>query len=853
VPGLNLTRDEARERARVLRTSHYDITLDLTQGDQLFRSTTVITFDCTEPGTATFVDLVAPTVHEITLNGRAIDPAVAYADSRIAVDGLAASNELRVVADCAYMNTGEGLHRSVDPADGNVYLYTQFEVADARRVFATFEQPDLKATFSFTVTAPRDWELFSVSPTPEPEPVGDDAAVWRFAPTERISTYITALVAGPYHTVRDTYVSPTGQVVPMAVACRASLAEFLDAADIIEITKQGFDYFLPLFDRPYPFAKYDQLFVPEYNAGAMENAGCVTLVDYLVFRSKVTDIMYERRAETILHELAHMWFGDLVTMTWWNDLWLNESFATYNSVRCLAEATRFKQAWTTFANLDKTFAYRQDQLPSTHPIVAEINDLEDVEVNFDGITYAKGASVLKQLVAWVGSDNFFAGVRRYFNEHAWGNTTLQDLLGALEQESGRDLTSWSRDWLETAGPNIMRPEFTVDADGRFATFDVLQEAPAEYPTLRPHRMAIGLYQLTDEGLVRTHRVELDVTGARTAVPELVGLAQPDLVLLNDDDLTYARIRLDPRSLATVVAHIGDFTEPLPRTMCWAAAWDMTRDAEMPARDFVRLVLGGVDDEDDSIAQLLLRQAVAALENYSDIDWYPVGRQLLADASRDGLRAAEPGSDAQLTWAHTLAGVASTDADLALLAGLLDGSTTVPGLRVDAELRWSLLGALVKQGKATEVEIAAEQERDQTTAGQEHAAATLAMRPTAAAKADAWNSTVESEDLPNSIIEAVVGGFAAVSRDRLDLLRPYLPRYFEMVNEVWAKRTHHIAQKLIVGLYPSRLVEQATLDATDAFLAEGDPVPALRRLIIEQRDGVRRCLRAQEFDRQAGTR
>ncbi|MGZ4597863.1 MAG: aminopeptidase N, partial [Actinomycetes bacterium] len=469
MPGMNLTRDEAQARARVVTVDSYDVDLDFTDGDSTFRSTTLVRFGCSEPGTRTFIDLVAPHVRELELNGRTLNPAEVFDGTRIVLDDLAEQNTLRVVADGRYMNTGEGVHRFVDPVDGSVYLYTQFEVADSRRMFAVFEQPDLKASFSFTVTGPAEWTVVSNAPTPEPEPVRDGVSRWRFPTTARMSSYITALVAGPYHRVDGEYRSGD-RVVPLGVYCRASLAEHLDADTILEETRQGFEFFERVFAYPYPFEKYDQLFVPEFNAGAMENAGCVTHNEDYVFRSRVPAVAYERRAVTILHELAHMWFGDLVTMQWWNDLWLNESFAEYASTLAAAEATRWKTAWTTFANTDKTWAYRQDQLPSTHPIAAEINDLEDVEVNFDGITYAKGAAVLKQLVAWVGQDRFDEGIRRYFKAYEWGNTTLSDLLGKLEETSGRDLKAWSAEWLETAGVNTLRPELTVDDEGRFTSF-----------------------------------------------------------------------------------------------------------------------------------------------------------------------------------------------------------------------------------------------------------------------------------------------------------------------------------------------------------------------------------------------
>ncbi|WP_282202795.1 aminopeptidase N [Kitasatospora fiedleri] len=854
MPGTNLTREEARTRAALLAVDAYEIELDLSSAREggTFRSTTVVRFKAAEPGASTFIDLVAPAVTEIVLNGRAL-PLENFADSRVALPGLAAENELRVVADCAYTNTGEGLHRFVDPADGETYLYTQFEVPDARRVFASFEQPDLKATFAFTVTAPAGWVVVSNSPTPEPAGDGD-TRVWTFEPTPRMSTYITALIAGPYVGVFDSY-DNGAQHVPFGVYCRPSLREHLDADAIFAVTRQGFDYFQEKFDFPYPFAKYDQLFVPEFNAGAMENAGAVTFRDQYVFRSKVTDASYEARAATILHELAHMWFGDLVTMEWWNDLWLNESFATFAEVVCQAEApgSKWPHSWTTFANQMKTWAYRQDQLPSTHPIMAEINDLEDVQVNFDGITYAKGASVLKQLVAYVGQDAFFQGVRAYFKRHAWGNTRLADLLGALEEASGRDLRTWSRAWLETAGINVLRPELTVAADGTIESFAVLQEAPAlpagarGEAVLRPHRIAVGLYELTDGKLVRTDRIELDVDGGRTEVPQLAGRARPAVLLLNDDDLSYAKVRLDADSLAVVTEHLGDFADSLPRALCWASAWDMTRDGELATRDYLSLALSGLPRESDiGVVQSVQRQVKLALELYADPAWRESGLERWAAAAESSLRAAPAGSDHQLAWARTLAGAARTDGQLALLAGLLDGSVEIEGLAVDTELRWSLLTRLVATGRADEAAIDAELASDNTSSGQEHAATCRAARPTAGAKAEAWASVVDSDTLTNYVQEAVIAGFQQA--DQRELLAAYTEKYFASVKQVWETRSHEISQQIIGGLYPSYAVSQATLDATDAWLAAADPSPALRRQVVEARAGVERALKAQAADR-----
>ncbi|MPV87210.1 aminopeptidase N [Georgenia ruanii] len=855
MPGENLTRAEAQERARTLATSSYDVVLDLTRGERVFGSTTTVRFTAT-PGASTFVDLIAESVEEITLNGRAVDTG-AFADSRIAVDGLAAENELRVVATCRYMNTGEGLHRFVDPVDGETYLYTQFEVADSRRMFAVFEQPDLKATFAFTVTAPSHWTVVANTATPEPEPAGDGVATWRFAPTQVISSYLTALVAGPYHGVTGELTSRDGRTIPLGVYCRASLAEHLDAEEIMDITRAGFAFYEEAFDRPYPFTKYDQLFVPEFNAGAMENAGAVTFLENYVFRSKVPEATVERRAVTILHELAHMWFGDLVTMRWWNDLWLNESFAEFASHLATAEATRWSSAWTTFSSLEKTWAYNQDQLPSTHPIVAPINDLEDVEVNFDGITYAKGASVLKQLVAWVGRDAFLEGLRRYFAKHAFANTELRDLLVELEAASGRDLAAWSQVWLEEAGVTLLRPEIETDAEGTVTAFALLQEAPAEHPTLRPHRLVIGGYDIAEDGaLRRTERVELDVDGARTEVPALVGKRRPDLVLVNDEDLAYAKVRLDERSLATAVAHLDGFAESLPRALVLASAWDMTRDGEWAARDYVDLVLTAVATEtDSSVVQVLLRQLGTALSAYSAPEARADLEARAADRLLELARAAAPGSDTQLQLVRALAAHAVTDAQLGVVAGLLAGTGTLEGLTVDTDLRWVLLQGLVAGGRAGAAEIDAELARDATATGQQQAARARAAVPSMANKARAWADVVDSDTLPNAVQSNVIGGFSQV-HDRA-LLVPFAGAYFDALEKVWAERTNEMAQNIVVGLYPYKLAGLAdTLGVDLVALTQGwldaheGAAPALRRLVVENLDAARRAVRAQAADRLA---
>ncbi|MEU6714283.1 aminopeptidase N [Nonomuraea sp. NPDC046802] len=847
----NLTRDEARERARLLKVESYEVALDLTEGDERFGSVTTVRFACGQPGASTFIDLHGAQVRKVTLNGHDLDVAGYDADKgRLPLPSLAGDNELRIDADCAYMRTGEGLHRFVDPVDQKVYLHSQFETADAHRMYACFDQPDLKAAFQLTVLAPADWEVVSNAAASQVVELPDEsgkhtanvpARRWEFPPTPVISTYITALVAGPYHKVTSEH-----DGIPLGIYCRASLAEHLDADNILEVTRQGFDFFHRVFGVRYPFGKYDQLFVPEFNAGAMENAGCVTFLEDYVFRSRVTDAAVERRAETILHEMAHMWFGDLVTMRWWDDLWLNESFATYMSVLAQAEATRWgKGVWTTFANVEKSWAYRQDQLPSTHPIAADIPDMQAVEVNFDGITYAKGASVLKQLVAYVGLDNFLAGVRDYFAEHAWGNTELKDLLTALERTSGRDLSSWSKEWLETAWVNTLRPSFEV-AEGRFTSFEVLQEAPADYPTLRSHRVAIGLYSLADGELRRTRRVELDVVGARTSVAELVGEEQPDLVLLNDDDLTYAKIRLDDDSMRTLVnGGIARFTESLPRALCWSAAWDMTRDGEMSTRDYVKLVVSGAATVTDlTVLQTVLRQARQAVQQYADPAWRQEGLRLLATELRARLAAARPGSDHQLAFLQAFAAVAGSDEDLAVLQGILDGSAVPEGLTVDADLRWSLVHALVCGGKLDESDIDAELERDPTATGERSAALCRAAIPTPEAKSAAWDRIVAGK-LANHIARTTISGFQDPSHP--ELLEPFREKYFAEVGRIYQEWTFDQAASFAVGCFPTLVIEPETVQAAHDHLQAAQPPQALRRLVLEGADGVSRALRNREKD------
>ena len=849
MPGENLTRQEASERAKRIHVESYQVLLDLTVSEETFASTTTVRFNCSEPGYSSFIDAQTASVESIELNGVALDPASHSDNVRISLPNLQAENTLVIQAHGKYSNSGEGLHRFVDPVDNEVYLYTQFEVPDSRRMFPVFEQPDLKATFQFSVIAPSYWQVVSNQPTPKPTELSSGKSRWDFAPTPRISSYITALIAGPYVMWTDQLTSLSGKQIPLGVFCRKSLAEFMDADYIFEKTKQGFTYFESLFDYPYPFEKYDQLWVPDFNAGAMENAGAVTFTETYVFRSAVTDATRERRVVTILHELAHMWFGDLVTMRWWNDLWLNESFAEYASTLATAEATEWTQAWTTFASLEKNWAYRQDQLPSTHPIVATINDLEDVQVNFDGITYAKGASVLKQLVAWVGQEPFMRGVSSYFKKHAWKNTELNDLLVELEKESGRELSSWSKLWLETAGVNTLKPEFTLDDSGNYSSFTVLQSAIEEHPTIRPHRMGIGTFDLVGGKLERTEYFELDVAGERTEIPALVGKKQPDLLLLNDNDLAYAKIRLDERSRAAALGNLSGIKDSLARTLVWTAAWDATRDGEAPASEFVDLVLGHIATETESTTILtLLRQLVTTGTLYVA----PEKREQTLVKIADGLIAlaesASPGSDSQLQFTKYVPQFARTAYHLDWLADLLEGKKQLAGLVVDQDVRWELTIGLVIGGRFGEAEIAAELARDNTANGQKFASAARAAIPTREGKAEAWRILTETEEYSNTLVNAASLAFGRVNDTAL--LEPYMDRYLANAERLWDERSYHIAAYLLNNLYPIQLANQKLADKTKALI-ETDSIkakPALRRILVESLAGLERGLTAQRADK-----
>ena len=865
----NLTHREAEARSALLQVTHYEVELHLGEKEPTFISRTRITFTVTHTGD-TFLDLRARELRSVLLNGEDITPADYNPKAGIPLTGLSHGDyDIVVDAVCEYSRSGQGLHRFVDPADGNVYLYSQCQTADAKRIFACFDQPDLKATWSFRVFAPKHWQVILGGPTTI-TPMGAENRHECHIDVP-LSTYLVAVCAGPYTRFEDTWVgelthhpeTPAGQpapgekiTIPLAIYCRASLAQHCDADTLLEETKQGFDFYHRHFGIAYPFLKYDQLFVPEFNAGAMENAGAVTFRDEYIFSSKATSYRYERRNETLLHEMAHMWFGDMVTMRWWDDLWLNESFATWGSVVAQQEVSRYKQAWVTFCNVEKTWAYQQDQLPSTHPISTDASDIEMVEQNFDGITYAKGASVLKQLTAYVGQEAFLTGLRAYFARHLFGNAQFSDLLDALEEASGRDLSGWADQWLKTTGLNELAPEFTVGADGTYTSVQVRQTgALPGAGELRSHRIAVGLYRKEADGVVRRYRrEEIDVYDELTDIPALVGETAADMVLVNDDDLTYCLMQLHPEQLSFVVDNISAIEDPLARTLCWSAAWEMTRSARMRARDFVRLVTHGAPKENQiSVLERLLHQGITAVETYADPAWArDHGRQLLSEAYTEAAKSAEPGSDVQLAFMNALAGcnVSACPTAAGWLRALAEGTETLPGLVVDEELGWTLTIAAVSNG-AYSLREAERSINERALATNSSVAKLSALRARYARnhplyKSEAFETlTQNASTLSNLEIRHMLLGLTGTGSGPIlgELALPY----FDVAPSLWEKYSSDTAATLVEGLYPTWEVSEEALQRAEEFLSTGSHPAALARIVSECRARVERAWKNRQFD------
>ncbi|MFI5895554.1 aminopeptidase N [Actinoplanes sp. NPDC051513] len=822
---MPLTRAEAATRAAVVDVHEYEIHLDLTADGDTFGSRTVARFSAT-PGAATFLEFEPVSVSSIMLNGVSV-PSSAVSSGRLLLDGLAAENELAVTATMRYSNTGEGLHKYVDPADGNVYLYQHLFINNAGRVLPAFDQPDLKAVFKVSVTAPPSWKVAANG-----LPLSSQGGVWEFAPTKPISTYLATLFAGPFHAVTDSH-----DGIPLALYVRAALAEHLDAQaeELFTVTKQCLDRYHEMFDIRFPFGHYQQAFAPEFNFGAMEYPGLVVFRDEMIYRSAVTESQREARANVIAHEMAHMWFGDLVTMAWWDDLWLNESFAEYLGTRVTAEATRFKGTWTTFAMQRKAWGLRADQHPSTHPVAPEsVTNTDEALLNFDGISYAKGAATLKQLVAWVGDEAFLTGLNAHFAAHAYGNATLADLLAALAAASGRDLSAWAEVWLRRAQVNTLRT--TRDSNGSMA---VLQTAPADYPTLRPHRLGIGLYDRAADGtVVRGSLVSVEVAASgHTEVPDFSD--KSGLVLLNDGDLTYAKIRLDDASTAAVPSMLPLIGDSLARAVLWASTLDAVVDGEQPVAELVTLVLAALPVETEVvIVEDVLRATRSLVDRYSTPETRPAALELVAQAADRLLAVSEPGGSRQLAAARGLIGAT---VETGRLQDWLAGTGVPEGLPIDADLRWLILYRLVVLGAAGRAEIDAEFERDRSATGEQWAARCRAAVPDADAKAAAWAAIVEDVSLSNRLVEMTASGFW--QPEQLGRLTPYVARYFADMPSMMRVRSGMSAERTVGLAYPDVVVDPETRRLAAELLAREDLDPILRRVVQDTDDDMRKALAA----------
>ncbi|MEX5274359.1 aminopeptidase N [Kocuria sp. CPCC 205235] len=856
----SLTRAEATTRAEQIRVASYDVTVDLSgaldPAQTTFGSQVTVRFTA-EDGAETFIDFIHDSISLVELNGDELDVDDVVEGSRIRLPELEGANELTVVGRALYSRSGEGLHRYVDPQDGSVYTYTQYEPADCRRVFPVFEQPDLKASFTFTVITPPEWIAGSNGEHISSELAGTSdvpgAIAHEFAPTERISTYITTILAGPYTKVCDEWqgvdVQGETQTVPLALYCRRALAEHLDSDELFAVTKQGLDFFTDLFAFDYPFGKYEQAFVPEYNLGAMENPGLVTLTEDYLFPSGATRTQLAGRANTMLHEMCHMWFGDLVTMTWWDDLWLKESFAEFMGAYASVRATEYDDAWVAFALGRKEWAYRQDQLPTTHPIVADIVDLEAARQNFDGITYAKGASVLKQLVAFVGEEAFIDACRAYFRRFAYGNTSLNDFLNVLDEACDADVRSWADAWLLTTGVPHLEAAVERDEQGAITAAALTQTSHAP----RPHVVAVATYAPDDSGQLivqRSTEVRVDPEHPATDLPELLGDTSP-VILANDRDLTYCLVSPGPDGLAALADGVHLLADPLARALAHSQLWAAVRDARYDPRDYVHLVASkGITEEHSSILTTVLDRAVEALESFVPPRLRPPLRAELLNALHTGMTEAPAGSDAQLVLTRAFARVATKDGSHAkTIAKLLRGEKKLPGLGLGSQLTWALWTAQTATTHATRSQLDRAHAADPSREGRLGYVRALAAIHAEEAKAEAWKAII-SGALSNDELSATISGFQLATPAQLGT---YQDAYFGSITAWWNEHSMEIATRMIRGLYPRTLDAQAassaeenpTLVATQAWLDENNQAPgALRRIMTELLDDARRAVKLQ---------
>jgi aminopeptidase N len=833
----NLTQADAAARAARVRHCDYTIDLQLTRGAETYRGVASLRFDATGQGDL-FLDFRGKTIESLEVNGSKVEPR--WNGFRLWLPGnaLAASNTVRVVYENEYDHEGDGFHQFVDPEDGEEYLYSNFEPYESHRLFPQFDQPDIKGTYALTVAAPAEWVVLHNSRAASVSETAGGKR-WEFEQTKPFSTYLFALVVGPYHEARDSH-----EGTAIGLFCRKSLAKHMDTDELFELTKQGLTFFSDFFDFPYPFGKYDQVFVPEFNAGAMENVGLVTHNEYMIFRDPPTDNQRRGRAETLLHEMAHMWFGDLVTMRWWNDLWLNESFATYMSYLCLEKATRFTTGWQDFAVSIKNWAYRQDQLVTTHPIAGQVEDTDQTFLNFDGITYGKGASVLKQLVAAIGMDGFREGMRHYFRTHAYGNATLAQFLESLEMGSGVDLKEWARLWLETPSLNTIGTRLELDGD-RIASLVLTQSAPAEYPTLRPHRL--------DVGLVRDAGGKLDVTvipatirEAETEIPAARGLPAPSLVFPNYNDHGYAKVALDPESLAFVRGNMERIDDDLLRLQLWASLWNMVRDQQLKSTDYLALVRSKIVLEAmPEAVEAVTNNAIAAIGRYVPEAWRDREAHEFAQAAWKALKAATS-NDLQIIWARALIAAASVPEDLDLIGRLADGTESVPGFTVDQDMRWNIAVKHVAYGMpGAATRVQAEAERDPSDRGVRAKLRAETSLPDATAKAAAWEKILGEGYGSLALTEAAMMGFNWAHQR--ELLAPYVGRFFDEVPEVFRNRDKEFATDFYRFLAPAYRVDRETLARGERLVASiGDELPVLVRTAREANDDLLRAIRCREY-------
>ncbi len=833
----NLTQADAEARAARVRHCDYTLDLQLTRAAATYRGDATLRFDASGEGDL-FLDFRGKTIESLEVNGSKVEPR--WNGFRLWLPGnaLAASNTARVVYENEYDHEGDGFHQFVDPEDGEEYLYSNFEPYESHRLFPQFDQPDIKGTYTLSVTAPAQWVVLHNSRAASVSETGGRKR-WQFERTKPFSTYLFALVVGPYHEARDSH-----QDTEIGLFCRKSLAKHMDTDELFELTKQGLDFFASFFDFPYPFGKYDQVFVPEFNAGAMENVGLVTHNEYMIFRDPPTENQRRGRAETLLHEMAHMWFGDLVTMRWWNDLWLNESFATYMSYLCMDSATRFKTGWEDFASSIKNWAYRQDQLVTTHPIAGQVEDTDQTFLNFDGITYGKGASVLKQLVAAIGMDGFREGMRHYFRTHAYGNATLAQFLESLEKGSGMGLKEWARLWLETPSLNTIGTRWEVDGD-RLTSLVVTQTAPPEYPTLRPHRLDVGLVRDTG-GELEVTALPVTIREAETDLPEARGLPAPSLVFPNYNDLGYAKVALDERSLAFVREHLDRIDDTLLRLQLWASLWNMVRDQQLKSTDYLSLVRSKVVSETmPELVEAVTNNAIAAIGRYVPEEWRDREAHAFAETAWAALKAATS-NDLQIIWARALIATASVPEHLDLIGRLADGLETVPGFAVDQDMRWNIAARHVAFGVPGAAErVKAESERDPSDRGVRARLRAETAAPDPAVKTAAWEKFLGEGYGSLYLTSAAMSGFNWAHQR--ELLEPYVEKFFSAVAEVFRKRDKEFATDFYRFLAPAYRVDRETLARGERLVASvGDELPVLVRTAREANDDLLRAIRCREY-------